>query len=198
MNPKLGMMPVYPNPNPSTVAYAAPIIMKKLTLILTAGLTCCSLAVVAPTFAQQEGTISKDEFVQSQLAMMQRLKDAQADIEANNDKALKEQLSPEAYAEYQAEMSEYKQEQEAKVANCLGVPTDEVAGMSEKVGPDFQMQLIKACSSKLPDTLNLNALDLESNTGLAEYRECAEEMVAKEIGVSSEKLRSCSELAEDM
>ena len=60
------------------------------------------------------------------------------------------------------------------------------------------MELIKTCSSKLPDTLNMNQLDLESNSDLAEYRQCAEEMVAKEIGVSSEKLRSCSELAEDM
>lgn len=191
-------MRVYPNPNPSTVAYATLVTMKKMTSTLTAALTLCALTVAAPAFAQEEGTISKEEFVQSQLLMMERLKGAQADIEANNDKALKEQLSPEAYAEYKAEMAEYKQEQEEKVANCLGVSTDDVAGMSEKVGPDFQMQLIKACSSKLPDTLNLNSLDLESNSDLAEYRACAEEMVAKEIGISSEKLRSCSELAEDM
>lgn len=172
--------------------------MKKFSSSLTATLTLCALVVATPVVAQEEGTISKDEFVQSQLMMMQQLKDAQADIEANNDKALKEQLSPEAYAEYKAEMEEYKQEQEQKVASCLGVSTEDVAGMSEKVGPDFQMELIKTCSSKLPDTLNMNQLDLESNSDLAEYRQCAEEMVAKEIGVSSEKLRSCSELAEDM
>lgn len=145
--------------------------------------------------AQETVVVSKEEFVQSQLALMEQMKQAQADEEAGQVSDLQQQLSPEAYAEYQEELTARQTAQDKQVADCLGLPVAEIVGLSQKVGPDFQISLIKSCSAKLPDELNLSQLQLEGNADLEAYRQCAESMVASEIGVTSEKLRQCSRLA---
>ncbi|RBP53035.1 hypothetical protein [Arenicella xantha] len=167
-----------------------------VTGFMMAALLAISSIGVGVAQAQEDSVISKEEFVQSQLALMEQMKKMQANDEAGAASELEQQLSPEAYAEYQQELEARQNEQDQKVAACLGVPVAEIANLSKKVGPDFQITLIKKCSEKLPASVNLSQLSMDENSGLEAYRMCAEGMVAKEIGVTSEKLRLCSQVAD--
>lgn len=168
--------------------------MKKSPLLLA--LTLLFSATAQAQDAEQ--TISKDEFVKSQLAMMEQMKQVQKDMAEDAESMMRDKMTPEEFAQYKAEADAEQKEQEEKVADCLGIPAEQISSMSEKVGPDFQIDVIKSCSSKLPETLSLDNMDWDSNADFAAYKECAENMVAKEIGVSSAKLQQCSTMAANM
>lgn len=168
-------------------------IMKYRTLI---GATLAMLISVAQ--AQPEITISKDQYVENQLKMMEQIKEVQSDVADSNEKMLKEKLPPGEYEQYKKDQDQAQKDEEAKVANCLGVPVEKMPELSEKVGPEFQISVIKTCADTLPETINLSETDWTINPKFADYKKCAEDLVAKEVGISSAKLQECSETVEDL
>jgi len=148
--------------------------------------------------AQNEVVISKDEFVASQLQMMEQVKQAQAEMANNEDDVLKEKLSAEEYEQYKTELDQAQKEQETKVADCLGISADKIPSLTEKMGADFQISVIESCSKVLPEQVNIGSPTMMESPEFAPYMACAEDMVAEEIGVSSEKLKSCSAMAQEL
>ena len=68
-----------------------------------------------------------------------------------------------------------------------------MAKLSEKVGLDFQIQVIKTCSTNLPDIINWNDVDWTNNPEYKAYKVCAEKLVSTKTGIAPEKLQECSE-----
>lgn len=154
--------------------------------------TLALVALNSTAYAQNEVVIPKDEFVANQLQMMEQVKEAQAAQADEANDPLKAELSPEEYEKYKKEAEQEKTAQEAKMAGCLGIPADRIPALTEKMGADFQISVIKTCSKDLPDQVNVGAPDMMESPAFKPYMACAEGMVADEIGVSAEKLKSCT------
>jgi len=148
--------------------------------------------------AQTDIVISKDEFVENQLKMMEQVKQAQAEMTDSTDKLMKDKLPPAEYEQYKKDLQAEQSQQEVKVADCLGIPAEDIPGLSEKMGPDFQISVIKSCSKKLPETVNIGSENMMNSPEFAAYMGCAEAMVAKEVGVSPSKLKQCSAMAAEL
>jgi len=145
-----------------------------------------------------EITMPRDQYIENQLKMMEQLKNVQSDMQDSTQKMMKEKLTPESYAEFQKNQDQSQKQLEKRVATCLGVPVEKMPELSAKVGPDFQVKVIKTCATKLPEIINLNDADWTKNPRFAAYKACAEELVSKETGISSHKLQECSEVAGEL
>lgn len=139
-------------------------------------------------------TIPKAQYIENQLKMMEQIEGVQSDMRDSTDKMMREKLTPEAYAEYQQNQKQAEQEQEKQIATCLGVPVQKVSELSDKVGAEFQIKVIKTCSAKLPEVINLSDADWTRNPEFSDYKLCAENLVAQETGISTEKLQACSNI----
>ena len=166
--------------------------MKYPTLILVN-----ILVGLGQVHAQTDLTMTRDEFVESQLNMMEQAKVIQQEMASRSDDMMKDKMSAEAYTEYKQDTERKQKQQEREVANCLGIPPENMAELSARVGPDFQITVIKKCSGKLPPTINLEGLDWTSNKDFLEYKRCAEALVAKEVGVPADRLEECSRMAQN-
>ncbi len=107
------------------------------------------------------------------------------------EEMMRKNLSPEQFEQWKKEEKMFKQEQNQTLADCAGISVDKLNELEEKMTPEFQLSLMKQCSNKLPELINVGASNLHEAPELAEFSACTESLVSKKFGVSAKKIEAC-------
>lgn len=164
----------------------------KMFLLTVAMMIVASLFLSAPLDAQTELNFTRQQFVDTQLQMLENIDQAASEAQSARDEILKKNLPPEEYQRLKQEDARLANEEQIAAAKCLGIEIDEIGEIEEKVGPKFQIEVVKACASLLPDSFTLSGVDFASAPALAEYSNCTVERTAKELGFPLEKFAQCN------
>ena len=167
-------------------------IMKKKSLIYL-----CFTLVASTCVYAQEMTLSKEQFLQMTDQMLSRSEELKAQMQSNTDAQMKQHLSEEQYQQYKADEKMMREEENAQLADCLGISESKLESIKAKVTPQVIGTAVKDCSSKLPNTITMSTLDWSSNPELTDFNACTEEKIADKANVSLAKFQQCSSQEED-
>ncbi|GAA6139220.1 hypothetical protein NBRC116583_29670 [Arenicella sp. 4NH20-0111] len=141
--------------------------------------------------------MSKEEFVNMQLKMIEGAQQMQEELGERNRKMLKEALPKEDFEKLMAEDQEYEAQAKAQTAECLGISEQELELYENSFNEEFQLELVKSCSSELPESITVKSMNWSDNTDLEAFQACTEAEVAKRTKIPQKKLKECSESNED-
>ena len=167
-------------------------IMKKKSLIYL-----CFTLVASTCVYAQEMTLSKEQFLQMTDQMLSRSEELKAQMQSNTDAQMKQHLSEEQYQQYKADEKMMREEENAQLADCLGMSESNLQSVKEKITPKVIGTAVKDCSDALPDTIKMSTLDWSSNPELTDFNDCTEKEIAKKANVSLSKFQQCSSQQED-
>jgi len=160
--------------------------MKKLIIF------AAFMAASVPTVAQVETTMSKQEFIDSQIELFGQVDEMKAKVGVQQDEMMKSKLTPELYADYKKRREATEQTEVKRVADCLGISTDKVKSIEESIDSKTLVESVSRCSSKLPESVTLVGGDWSKAAALAEYNNCNEQFIADKSGIPVEKYKQCA------
>ena len=155
-----------------------------------------TLLPLSYTAHAQQTSISKQEFVDTQINATRQAQEAEQQREKRNIDMLKKALPAKDFEKMMADEAAAEEKEKTRMAKCLGISEADFKGHEESFNTEFQIELIQTCAAELPETISIKSNDWGNNPDLAGFQACAEAQIAKRTQIPAETLLACSESSE--
>ena len=167
--------------------------MKKIITLLVAGTISFSAT------AQQESIpMTKQQFLQTYENMLSQADKFAQKGSSMSDEMMKKNMSAEDYRNYKDEEEEFEKQHNSELAKCIGIAPETLAKAKDAFQPKAMLDVMKQCSSAIPESFNMTSMDFTQEPALAEFSACTQKAMTKETGIPVAKYEKCdAELSGD-
>ena len=167
--------------------------MKKIITLLVAG--SISFSVIAQ---QASIPMTKHQFLETYEKMLNQAEKFSQKGSSISDEIMKKNMSPEDYGNYKDEEEEIEKQHTSELAKCIGIAPMRLAKAKQTFQPKAMLDVMKQCSSKIPESFNMTSMDFTQEPALAEFSACTEDVMTKKTGIPVAKYKKCeAELSGD-
>jgi hypothetical protein len=167
--------------------------MKKIITLLVAGTISISVN------AQQESiSMTKQQFLDIYENMLNQAEKLSQKGSSMSDETMKKNMSAEDYRNYKDQEEELEKQKINELAECIGIAPEKLVKAKDAFQPKTMLDVMKQCSSTIPESFNMSSLDFTQEPALAEFGSCTQAAMTKETGVPVAKYEKCeAELSGD-